>query len=68
MDALKWHSLLDSLIMVGLRYMPERHTVSKCNLNSGPVSYIISTARVSHNQILSINRDIRSVDLSKIFL
>ncbi len=54
------------LIMVGLRCMHERHNVSKCNLNSDPVSYIISKARVSHNQILLTNRLIRSDDLSKI--
>ena len=52
--------------MVGLRCMHQLHNVSKCNLNSDPVSYIISTARVSHNQILLTNRAIRSDDLSKI--
>jgi hypothetical protein len=36
----KWHSLLDSLIVVGLRCMHELHSVSKCYLNSDPLSYI----------------------------
>ncbi len=56
------------LIVVGLRLMPyESHNVSKCNLNSDPLSYIIDQHYgYLHNQILLTNRLIQSDDLSKI--
>jgi len=56
------------LILDGLRFMPfESHNVSKCNLNSDPLSYIkYRHCRYLNNQILSTNRLIWSDDLSKI--
>ena len=46
------------LIVVGLRFMPyESHNVSKCNLNSDPLSYInYWHLGYLHNQILLTNR------------
>ena len=45
----------------------ESHIVSKCNLNSDPLSYIKYRHRgYLHNQILLTNQLIRSDDLSKI--
>jgi hypothetical protein len=45
------------LIVVGLRFMPyESHNVSKCNLNSDPLSYIkYWHLGYLHNQILLTN-------------
>ncbi len=56
------------LIMVGLRFMPyELHNVSKCNLNSDPLSYIKWWhCGYLHNQILLTNLAIWLDDLSKI--
>jgi len=56
------------VIVVGLRFLPyELHNVSKCNLNSDPLSYIKQRhLGYLHNQILLTNRLIRSDDLSKI--
>jgi len=56
------------LIVVGLRFMPyESHNVSKCNLNSDPLSYIkYRHLGYLHNQILLTNQLIQSDDLSKI--
>ncbi len=56
------------LIVVGLRFMPyESHSVSKCNLNSDPLSYIKKWHRgYLHNQILLTNLAIWLDNLSKI--
>jgi hypothetical protein len=56
------------LIVVSLRFMPyELHNVSKCNLNSGLLSYIkYWYLGYLHNQILLTNQLIQSDDLSKI--
>ena len=56
------------LIVVGLGFMPyDLHNVSKCNLNSNPLSYIKRQHRgYLHNQILLTNLAIWLDDLSKI--
>ncbi len=56
------------LIVVGLGFMPyESRNVSKCNLNSNPLSYIkYWHLGYLHNQILLTNWLIQSDDLSKI--
>jgi hypothetical protein len=56
------------VIVVGLRFMPyESHNVSKCNLNTDPLSYIkYQHLGYLHNQILLTNQPIQSDDLSKI--
>ncbi len=45
------------LIVVGLQFMPyESHNVSKCNLNSDPLSYVkYRHLGYLHNQILLTN-------------
>ncbi len=56
------------LIVVGLHFLPyESHNISKCNLNSDPLSYIKYRHRgYLHNQILLTYWLIQSDDLSKI--